>query len=613
MKTTPLLLPLLALLLFSSSCRQEKSETGADPAAVQGGAKPEPAAVPAEKLQNRAGVIYIVNGQEPFAGKAQDFYPNGQLKWEAVIRDGYIKELHRWHENGVKELTCSFTKGTLNEVLTDALDLLETKHGILQGKFTSYDKEARQEINGEFNAENKGSELQDIEGKMGSFSGSFQHHHTTGKKSIDVTILNGYVVELKGFYLDGSPELICGFNKGTLDEILKEPIDLLSAKPTVLDGEFKFYTKRGHLLISAIFLDGQRQTFLTSIGGELVPFSLDLEMVFIPDGHFQIGSTSTNRVRNDNEDLYQVTISRNYEAGKTEVTWSQWKTVTELASNLGYSDLPPGQMGSHGDQRNTDQDPVTNVSWYDAVKWLNAFSELEGLTPVYWVDGRVYRTGEHSPAIDLEANGYRLPTEAEWEYAARGGLRGRGNLYSGSNDLDEVAWYARNSGDQTRPVGEKKTNELGLYDMSGNVFEWVHDWFGSYPKYSVTDPTGAVKASFGGKVTRGGSWDNYADKCKSVHRENAWPSYQSSDTGFRPVRTSDLQSFKFNMRNPPKGGVELVRGTKWLRRDSTFGLTSTHSFQQYSTMHTRLTTSKRPLALSLLRATVSIRIKDSSK
>ena len=160
-----------------------------------------------------------------------------------------------------------------------------------------------------------------------------------------------------------------------------------------------------------------------------------------------------------------------FQIGVCEVTYSEWQSVCANAAASGYTDLDAGAgVGNY---------PVTNVSWYAAVKWCNAKSEQEGLTPVYTVNGTTttYKTGNTTTlTVNATASGYRLPTEKEWEWAARGGVNSKNYTYSGSDKIDEVAWYAtNNSPEGTKPVGHLMANELGIYDMSGNAWELCGD------------------------------------------------------------------------------------------------------------------------------------------
>ncbi len=230
--------------------------------------------------------------------------------------------------------------------------------------------------------------------------------------------------------------------------------------------------------------------------------------VRVEGGRFQMGSTAG---ASDEEPVHQVRVSSFY-MSRYEVTQWEWKAV----------------MGSNPSHFKGDDRPVEGVSWYDAVKYCNRRSEKEGLKPVY-------RTNGSNVSADWSANGYRLPTEAEWEYAARGGNSSNGYKYAGGHSPGKVAWYWDNSGRKTRPVGRKAPNELGLYDMSGNVWEWCWDWKGSYESSgSQSDPRGPASGS--NRVDRGGSWDDSARYLRLAYRFNIGPGISFSRLGFRLVR-----------------------------------------------------------------------------
>jgi formylglycine-generating enzyme required for sulfatase activity len=222
---------------------------------------------------------------------------------------------------------------------------------------------------------------------------------------------------------------------------------------------------------------------------------LNIEMVLVRRGTFTMGCTGEQGgdCDGDEKPSHQVTVS-DYYIGKYEVTQKEWREV--MGNSPSYS-------------KNCDNCPVEQVSWEDIQQFLTKLNAKTGKV-------------------------YRLPTEAEWEYAARGGSSGRGYKYSGSNNLDEVAWHEGNSGSKTHPVGQKKANELGLYDMSGNVYEWCADWYGDYSSGPQTNPKGP--SSGDNRVLRGGSWHHDGWFCRVSNRIGYIPWYRTIHDGFRVAR-----------------------------------------------------------------------------
>ncbi len=208
--------------------------------------------------------------------------------------------------------------------------------------------------------------------------------------------------------------------------------------------------------------------------------------------------------------------SNDFYLAKHEVTKNLWDEIAEWAEDHGY-DIRPGGGGGSGDC------PVVYVVWYECVKWCNAWSEKTGRTPAYTVGGLIYRSGERSDVdCDFSAGGFHLPSDTQWEYAARGGKNGSDTKYSGGDTLGDVAWYQDNSYNRSHEVGTKAVNELGVFDMSGNVWEWCNDWYpgkeGSY------------------RVLRGGGWYNTASYCRLLNRYHSSPGGAGGGSvGFRPA------------------------------------------------------------------------------
>ncbi|WP_461255931.1 formylglycine-generating enzyme family protein [Treponema sp. R80B11-R83G3] len=272
----------------------------------------------------------------------------------------------------------------------------------------------------------------------------------------------------------------------------------------------------------------------SSIITAVFPAFLEIDMVQIPGGSFQMGSNDDNT----EQPVHTVTLS-GFQMGKYEVTQEQWTAV--MGSNPSYFTSSPASGEEQGKR------PVENVSWYNALVFCNKLSMMEELSPAYRISGStdpanwgsVPTSNNNSTwdAVQIVAgsNGYRLPTEAQWEYAAKGGNGSPGNYtYSGSDTAGDVAWYGDNSSSKTHEVGKKVPNGLGLYDMSGNVWEWCWDYYVSYSSGAQTDPLGASSGNL--RVERGGSWHNSAESVRSSSRYYYYPSSRYHALGFRLVR-----------------------------------------------------------------------------
>jgi sulfatase modifying factor 1 len=188
--------------------------------------------------------------------------------------------------------------------------------------------------------------------------------------------------------------------------------------------------------------------------------------------------------------------------------------------------------------------PVERVNWYEAIVFCNMLSKITGLTPFYNLDRERKDPNNKSPYDELkwtvsyspQANGYRLPTEADWKFAAQGGIYSRNSEYAGSQFLEEVGWYDGNSGGETHPIGQLLPNELGLYDMSGNVWEWCWDWHGDNLGQPQYDPVGPIFGT--DRLICGGSWSGDKIRCRIASRDHdLFPGYRGNDVGFRIART----------------------------------------------------------------------------
>jgi formylglycine-generating enzyme required for sulfatase activity len=277
-------------------------------------------------------------------------------------------------------------------------------------------------------------------------------------------------------------------------------------------------------------------TFTTcvTVGGG----SVNIEMVSIPAGTFTMGSPASEPDRNSDETQHSVTLS-SFKMSKYQVTQEQYKAV--IGKNPSYFSSRP-QEGENQSKR-----PVESISWYDALVFCNKLSIKENLSPAYSINGKTnpadwgtVPTGADNPkrtawdevVIVAGSNGYRLPTEAQWEYACRAGTTTAYN--TGDIISDNTGWYDGNSGSKTHEVGKKPPNAYGLYDMHGNAHEWCWDWYAYYPNDTQTDPMGA--SSGASRVLRGGNWFDLDVGLRSARRYGCGPTNRDADLGLRLVR-----------------------------------------------------------------------------
>ena len=298
-------------------------------------------------------------------------------------------------------------------------------------------------------------------------------------------------------YIDGnkvgqSPHVFNGLLVGNHKvEIKKDGYGTESKQVNILEGQTATLAGMLSTNTSSSVASG------TSSSGNIITIpvknGISIDMVRIEAGTFTMGATPEMENPFDWEKpTHQVTLTNDYYIGKYEVTQALWKAV----------------MGNNPSNFKGDNLPVEKVSWDDCQEFINKLNRITGKT-------------------------FRLPTEAEWEYAARGGKKSRGYQYSGSNNLSDVAWYKDNSGSKTHAVGSKQANELGIYDMTGNVWEWCQDWWGYYSSSLQINPTGANSGS--SRVFRGGSWYITAGGCRSSYRGYYRPDFRAFSLGLRLV------------------------------------------------------------------------------
>ena len=315
-----------------------------------------------------------------------------------------------------------------------------------------------------------------------------------------------------------------------------------------------------------------------------------IDALYVQGGTFQMGSTDSDADEEESP-VHPVTVSSFY-ISRYEVSSRQYlEFLNEVEVSVNADSVLLNDNGvvllnaysahytydgtrflfvetDKGD--NLDR-PVSYVTWYGAVEYCNWLSGKEGLT-------KVYTMSKDTVTWNKDANGWRLPTEAEWEFAARGGIESKGYKYSGSNNADEVGWYELNA-DENNSVTQKTANELGLYNMSGNVSEWCWDWYGDYPSNARINPFGASGIE---RVIRGGDENSSVSELRSTYRDRAQPNYAASRRGFRPVRWETppaIYRISFDTNGGSDVPEQVVAGGGYIDEPFVPSIKSGHRFQ----------------------------------
>ena len=270
----------------------------------------------------------------------------------------------------------------------------------------------------------------------------------------------------------------------------------------------------------------------------------EMEMVLIPAGTFLMGSPTTEAWRNSDELQREVTLTNSFHMGKYLVTQEQFIAV--MGKNISFGHGGPGREPAAGEEQK--RRPVDFASWYDVIVFCNKLSLMEGLTPAYRINGKLdpadwgpipnkYIDGTNDAIWDaveivVGSTGYRLPTEAQWEYACRAGTTTAYN--TGETISNDTGWYVDNSDSKSHEVGKKPANNWGLYDMHGNLWQWCWDWYGPYASDDLVDPFGPISGS--SRVWRGGAWTDHERGLRSAYRGSRAPTYTAMCLGgFRVV------------------------------------------------------------------------------
>ena len=452
---------------------------------------------------------------------------------------GHINSVPLAHEtavyyNGTSDFTMTYSMSNVTEESISNSVTEASEHSVTKSHSTNYsneigfEKDIKLPIIGKFEASYKhswgGSESTDV-----TNSRSFSNTYTTSKSKANET-KNELSENLRN---SGRPAGSYRWALFTITDVYYVVVTD-RAKTEIIEANVTFCARTKNLSWELDYDPERLGSFGKTASGELLqvpdinvsqlpdiedvpaleyPDPFKDEMVFVDGGTFKMAENILKQTRN-------VTLI-SYNIGKYEVTQAQWKAVMDGNNPSNFkNDLKPDEYDNH---------PVEKVSWNDIVGTSAGTKSiwLKGIT--YYDNGFIYKLNE------LTGKKYRLPTEAEWQYAASGGSKSEKEyIYSGSNILDDVAWHKGNSKNSTHPVGEKKPNELGIYDMTGNVWEWCSDRYAAYTWGSFNDPIGSTSTSDINRVMRGGHWGNDKDWISITTRDSRPPDTKSN-IGFRVV------------------------------------------------------------------------------